>query len=89
MLNTTTTRSISISSEADMCKSCALGALQLLATALANSPLRHGQPTGYRRAHTWRIQTLSTGGLDFVFEAGMGYERYVDYALGTHVLCHP
>ena len=87
MLNTTTIQvNLDFSSEADMVQKLRVGlALQPLATALfANSPLRHGQPAGYRsfRAHTWSdTDPERTGGLDFVFEAGMGYERYVDYAL--------
>ena len=60
-------------------------ALQPIAAALwANSPFRHGKPSGYLsyRSHIWTdVDNDRAGMLPFVFEDGMGFERYVDYAL--------
>ena len=60
-------------------------ALQPIATALfANSPFRHGQLNGMVtwRNHIWTdTDNDRAGGLHWAFEDGMGYERYVDYAL--------
>lgn len=60
-------------------------ALQPVATALfANSPFFEGKPNGHKswRARVWRdLDADRTGMLPFVFEDGMGFERYVDYAL--------
>ena len=60
-------------------------ALQPVATALwANSPFRHGAPSEYLsyRSHIWTdVDPDRSGMLPFVFEDGMGFERYVDYAL--------
>jgi len=60
-------------------------ALQPLATALfASSPFEEGKPNGLKslRSAVWRdTDGNRTGMLPFVFEEGMGYERYVDYAL--------
>ena len=60
-------------------------ALQPVVTALfANSPFIDGKPTGAlsQRSVIWRdTDPARTGMLPFVFEAGMGFERYVDYAL--------
>ena len=74
------------SSEADMVKKFRVGlALQPVATALfANSPFLDGKPNGHRswRSRIWRdLDPARTGMLPFVFEDGMGFERYVDYAL--------
>ena len=73
-------------SEADMVKKFRVSlALQPVATALfADSPFTDGQPNGYRsyRSHIWTdTDPDRTGMLDFVFEDGFGYERYVDYLL--------
>ncbi len=73
-------------SEADMVKKFRVSlALQPVATALfADSPFTDGQPNGYRsyRSHIWTdTDGDRTGMLDFVFEDGFGYERYVDYLL--------
>lgn len=70
--------------EADMVKKFRVSlALQPVATALfADSPFTDGQPNGYRsyRSHIWTdTDGDRTGMLDFVFEDGFGYERYVDY----------
>jgi len=77
---------LDFSSEADMVKKFRVGlALQPLATALfANSAFVDGKPSGYLsyRAHIWTDTDYQrTGQLPFVFESGMGFERYVDYML--------
>jgi len=60
-------------------------ALQPVATALfANSPFFEGKINGHQswRSRVWRdLDADRTGMLPFVFEDGMGFERYVDYAL--------
>ena len=73
-------------SEADMVKKLRVSlALQPIATALfASSPFTEGRPNGFQsmRSEVWRdTDRRRTGMLPFVFEDGMGYERYVDYAL--------
>lgn len=73
-------------SEADMVKKFRVSlALQPIATALfADSPFADGKPNGYLsyRSHIWTdTDPDRTGMLDFVFEDGFGYERYVDYLL--------
>src|SRR3974390_1670622 len=77
---------LDFSSEADMVKKVRLGlALQPVATALfANSPFTEGKPNGYLsfRSEIWRdTDNARAGMLPFAFESGMGFERYVDYAL--------
>ena len=72
--------------EADMVKKLRVSlALQPIATALfASSPFTEGKPNGFKslRSEVWRDTDRSrTGMLPFVFEDGMGYDRYVDYAL--------
>lgn len=72
--------------EADMVKKFRVSlALQPIATALfADSPFTGGKPNGYQsyRSHIWTdTDNDRTGMLDFVFEDGFGYERYVDYLL--------
>jgi glutamate--cysteine ligase len=74
------------SSEADMVKKFRVSlALQPLAVALfANSPFTDGKLNGFlsARSEVWRdTDPARTGMLPFVFEDGMGFERYVDYAL--------
>ena len=74
------------SSEADMVKKFRVGlSLQPIATALfANSPFREGRPNGFLsyRSHIWTdVDNARSGMLPFVFEDGMSFERYVDYAL--------
>ncbi|MGB8624020.1 MAG: glutamate--cysteine ligase [Paracoccaceae bacterium] len=73
-------------SEADMVRKFRVAlALQPVATALfANSPFFEGKPNGMKSYRSWVWQHLDasrTGMLPFVFEDGMGFERYVDYAL--------
>ena len=72
--------------EADMVKKLRVSlALQPIATALfASSPFTEGRLNGFKsmRSEVWRdTDRRRTGMLPFVFEDGMGYERYVDYAL--------
>jgi glutamate--cysteine ligase len=72
--------------EADMVEKLRVGlALQPIVTALfANSPFIDGAPSGFlsRRSEIWRdTDPARAGMLPFVFEEGMGFERYVDYAL--------
>lgn len=75
-------------SEADMVKKLRVSiALQPLATALfANSPFTGGRLNGQlsERSEIWRdTDNQRAGMLAFVFEDGMGFERYVDYALNV------
>lgn len=75
-------------SEADMVRKMHVGlALQPVATALfASSPFTDGRANGFKsmRSEVWRdTDAQRTGMLPFVFEDGMGYEAYVDYALGV------
>ena len=75
-------------SEADMVRKFRTSlALQPIATALfADSPFTEGRPNGYLsyRSHVWTDTDADrTGMLDFVFEDGFGYERYVDYILNV------
>jgi glutamate--cysteine ligase len=77
---------LDVASEADMVKKFRVSlALQPIATALfADSPFTEGRPNGYLsyRSHIWTDTDAGrTGMLDFVFEDGFGYERYVDYLL--------
>ena len=74
------------SSEADMvAKFRASLALQPIATALfANSPFVEGKPSGFLsyRSQIWTdTDPDRTGMLPWVFETGMGFERYVDWML--------
>ena len=73
-------------SEKDMVAKMRVGlALQPAITALfANSPFTDGKLNGLlsARSEIWRhTDGARTGMLSFVFEPGMGCERYVDYAL--------
>jgi glutamate--cysteine ligase len=72
--------------EADMVKKFRVSlALQPVATALfADSPFTEGKPNGFQsyRSHIWTDTDRDrTGMLDFVFDDGFGFERYVDYLL--------
>jgi len=72
--------------EADMVKKFRVAlALQPIATALfADSPFTEGKPNGYLsyRSHIWTdTDPDRTGMLDFVFDQGFGFERWVDYLL--------
>lgn len=77
---------LDFASEADMVKKLRVSiALQPIATAIfANSPFTNGRPNGFlsMRSEIWRHTDLDrTGMLPEAFEDGMGFERYVDYAL--------
>jgi glutamate--cysteine ligase len=72
--------------EADMVQKFRVSlALQPIATAIfACSPFTEGRPNGFLslRSEIWRhTDHARTGMLPFVFEPGMGFERYADYAL--------
>ena len=74
------------SSEADMVKKLRVSvALQPVGTALfANSPFTEGRPNGFLsfRSEIWRdTDNQRAGMLPWAFEPGMGFERWVDYAL--------
>jgi len=74
------------SSEADMVKKLRVSlALQPLTTALfACSPFTEGRLNGLQsaRSEIWRdTDNARAGMLPFAFEDGMGFERYIDYAL--------
>jgi glutamate--cysteine ligase len=76
------------SSEADMVKKLRVSlALQPVATAMfANSPFTEGKPNGFLsfRSEIWRDTDPDRSGmLPWAFEPGMGFERYVDYALSV------
>jgi glutamate--cysteine ligase len=77
---------LDFSSEADMVKKLRVSlALQPVATALfANSPFTEGKPNGLLsfRSEIWRdTDNARAGMLPWAFESGMGFERWVDYAL--------
>ena len=80
-------------SEADMVRKFRTSlALQPIANALfANSPLTEGKPNGWvsYRGKIWTdTDPDRTGMLDFVFEDGFDFERYVDYMLGVPMYFH-
>ena len=87
MLRTCTVQvNLDFASEADMVRKFRVSlALQPVATALfANSPFTEGKPNGFLtyRSHVWTdTDPDRTGILPFVFEQGLGFERYVDYLL--------
>src|SRR3974390_283549 len=77
---------LDFASEADMVKKLRVSiALQPVATALfANSPFTEGKPNGYLsfRSEIWRDTDNARAGMfPWGFEPGMGFERWVDYAL--------
>jgi glutamate--cysteine ligase len=87
MLRTCTVQAnLDYGSEKDMVRKFRAGlALQPVAVALlANSPFVEGRPSGYQsyRSLVWTdTDPDRCGTLPFVFEAGFGFERYVDYML--------
>ncbi len=87
MFRTSTVQvNLDFQSEQDMVRKLRVSlALQPVATALfANSPFTEGKPNGMlsMRSEIWRdTDKARTGMLPFAFEPGMGFERYVDYAL--------
>jgi glutamate--cysteine ligase len=77
---------LDFSSEADMVKKLRVSvALQPVATALfANSPFTEGKVNGFQsfRSEIWRdTDNARAGMIPWAFEEGMGFERWVDYAL--------
>jgi glutamate--cysteine ligase len=77
---------LDFATEADMVKKLRVSlALQPIAAALfAASPFTEGRLNGFKsmRSEIWLdTDKARTGMLPFAFEPGMGYERYVDYAL--------
>ncbi len=87
MFRTTTVQAnLDFANETDMVLKLRVSlALQPLMTALfANSPFTDGKLNGLlsARSEIWRhTDPDRTGMLPFVFEDGMGFDRYVDYAL--------
>lgn len=79
---------LDFATEADMVKKLRVSlALQPVATALfANSPFTEGKPNGFlsMRSHIWTdTDNQRAGMLPWAFENGMGFERWVDYAIGV------
>jgi len=77
---------LDFASEADMVKKLRVSiALQPVGTALfASSPFTNGRPNGFLsfRSQIWRDTDADRSGmLPWAFEPGMGFERWVDYAL--------
>jgi glutamate--cysteine ligase len=77
---------LDFASESDMVKKLRTSlALQPLATALfANSPFTEGEPNGFqsKRSHIWLdTDNQRSGMIPFAFEGGMGFDRYVEWAL--------
>lgn len=77
---------LDFASESDMVKKLRVSlALQPIATALfANSPFTEGKPNGNlsQRSAIWLDTDRDrTGMMPFAFESGMGFERYVEWAL--------
>ncbi|MDH2325623.1 glutamate--cysteine ligase [Cereibacter sp. SYSU M97828] len=77
---------LDFASEADMTRKLRVAlALQPVATALfASSPFFDGKLNGHKswRSRIWRgLDDSRTGMLPFVFEDGMGFQRYVDWVL--------
>ncbi|MEM7060398.1 MAG: glutamate--cysteine ligase [Pseudomonadota bacterium] len=77
---------LDFASEADMVQKLRVAlALQPVATALfANSPFFEGKTNGHMswRSRIWRsLDADRTGMLPWVFEDGMGFERWAEYAL--------
>jgi len=87
MFRTSTAQAnLDFADEADMVVKLRVGlALQPTITALfANSPFEDGKLNGFlsARSEIWRhTDAQRTGMLAFAFAPGMGFERYVDYAL--------
>jgi len=74
--------------EADMVKKFRVSlALQPVVTAIfACSPFTEGKPNGYLslRSEVWRhTDAARSGMIPFVFEPGMSFERYTEYALSV------
>ena len=77
---------LDFASEADMVQKLRVAlSLQPVANALfGSSPFFEGKPNGHKswRGYVWRhLDESRTGMLPWVFEDGMGFERWVQYAL--------
>jgi glutamate--cysteine ligase len=77
---------LDFATEADMVRKLRVSlSLQPVASALfANSPFTEGKPNGFlsMRSEIWRDTDNQRSGLiPFAFEAGMGFERYAEWAL--------
>jgi len=87
MLRTCTVQvNLDFGDEADMVEKLRVSlALQPLATALfASSPLREGQPSGFKslRGHVWSDTDPDRTGIPaLVFEEGFGFERFAEFVL--------
>lgn len=87
MFRTSTVQvNLDYASEADMVRKLRASlALQPLVSALfAASPFTEGKPNGFlsMRSEIWRdTDRARSGMMAFAFDPGMGFERYVDYAL--------
>ncbi len=90
-LTATAQSNLDFSSEQDMAaKMLVTTALSpLVSTLFATSPFRLGGFSGYKsmRNWTWRAMDPSRCGyLDFVFDEGFNYSRYIDYILDVPML---
>ena len=85
-LSATVQANFDYASEADMAAKLrtAMGVSPLVSALFANSALYLGKPSGFitRRVHIWRhVDPDRCGMLPFVFEPGLDYEKYVQWAL--------
>ncbi|MEN8182313.1 MAG: glutamate--cysteine ligase [Myxococcota bacterium] len=85
-LTATVQANLDFSDEADMVEKMRVGmALSPIVSAVfANSSLERGKPSGFvsRRIEIWRHTDPDRCGLlDWVFDEGFGYQRYVEWAL--------
>jgi glutamate--cysteine ligase len=85
-LSATVQANFDYASEADMAAKLrtAMGVSPLVSALFANSPLHQRKASGFvsRRVHVWRhVDPDRCGMLSFVFEPGLGYEAYVQWAL--------
>ena len=85
-LSATVQANLDYASEADMASKlrAAMGVTPIVSALFANSALYLGKPSGFvsRRVHIWRhVDPDRCGLLPFVFEPGLGYEQYVQWAL--------
>lgn len=87
MLRTAGTQiNLDFSSEADMIRKIrvAMGVQPVMIALLANSRMVEGYDSGYvsYRSHMWtKTDPARCGVPEFIFKEGMGFSRYVDYAL--------
>jgi len=85
-LSATVQANFDYGSEADMAAKLrtAMGVTPLVSALFANSSLYLRKPSGFvsRRVHIWRhVDPDRCGMLPFVFEPGLDYEKYVEWAL--------